>query len=197
MMITLLILSVLLLALPLLVWRRLTAFALIALLSLPLYAGSVTLQWDASPDASVTGYRVYYGGAAGNYTNSVAVGNVLLVTISLPADQTYYFAAVAFDGAGVESAFSNEAVYTAPASYYALVLDSTIYAWRWPGPVGTLQQSTNLAPALITITNISGAVTNRTMLIPTNWFDVGPIAANGLVYQTNNLLAQYLRVKIP
>ena len=44
-----------------------------------LAAGSVTLAWDASPDASATGYRVYYGGASGVYTNSATVGNVTKV----------------------------------------------------------------------------------------------------------------------
>lgn len=80
-------------------------------------AGSVTLAWDASPDASVTGYRVYYGDASGNYTNSAAVGNVTTATFANLVDgATYYFAAVAFDAAGTESPFSNEATYTVPVA---------------------------------------------------------------------------------
>jgi len=80
-------------------------------------AGSVVLAWDASPDASVTGYRVYYGRASGTYTNSAAVGNVTTTTISNLADgATYYFAAVAFDASGAESEFSNETTYTVPAA---------------------------------------------------------------------------------
>lgn len=77
--------------------------------------GSVTLAWDASPDATVTGYRVYYGGASGNYTNSAAVGNVTTATFANLVDGgTYYFAAVAYDSTGTESPFSNEATYTVP-----------------------------------------------------------------------------------
>lgn len=30
-------------------------------------AGNVTPAWDASPDASVVGYKVYYGPASGAY----------------------------------------------------------------------------------------------------------------------------------
>jgi hypothetical protein len=37
------------------------------LLQIPLFAaGNVTLAWDASQDASVTGYRIYYGAASGS-----------------------------------------------------------------------------------------------------------------------------------
>lgn len=78
-------------------------------------AASVTLAWDASPDASVTGYRIYFGPASGAYTNSVAVGNVTNATVtSLKAGAIYYFAATAHDGSGLESAFSNETSYTPP-----------------------------------------------------------------------------------
>jgi hypothetical protein len=76
-------------------------------------AGSVTLAWDASPDPSVTGYRIYIGGASGNYTNSANVGNVTsTVLTNLTEGATYYFAATAYDATGVESDFSNEANYT-------------------------------------------------------------------------------------
>jgi fibronectin type 3 domain-containing protein len=72
-------------------------------------AANVTLAWDASPDPSVTGYRVYYGGASGTYTNSLQVGNVTTTTVSnLLLGATYYFAATAYDSAGTESDFSNE-----------------------------------------------------------------------------------------
>jgi hypothetical protein len=77
--------------------------------------GSVVLAWDASPDASVVGYRVYFGGASGNYTNSANVGNVTNATFNnLPDGSTYYFAAVSYTAQGFESDYSNEISYTVP-----------------------------------------------------------------------------------
>ena len=79
-------------------------------------AGGVVLGWDASPDASAVGYRVYYGGASGNYTNSATVGNVTNATFNgLPDGTTYYFAAVAYTVDGFESAFSNEIIHNVPS----------------------------------------------------------------------------------
>jgi hypothetical protein len=76
---------------------------------------SVTLAWSESPDQSVTGYRVYFGAASQQYTNSVTVGKVEQAVITnLVSGTTYYFAATAYDAAGVESDFSNEAVWLAP-----------------------------------------------------------------------------------
>src|SRR6478609_839317 len=78
-------------------------------------AGNVTLAWDASLDANVTGYRIYYGVGTGNYTNSAAVGNVTTAQLAnLRAGVTYYFAATAFDASGLESPFSNETSYSVP-----------------------------------------------------------------------------------
>jgi len=43
---------------------------------------SANLTWIASPDATVTGYNIYYGGVSHQYTNTVSVGNVTNVVIS-------------------------------------------------------------------------------------------------------------------
>lgn len=70
---------------------------------------SVTLAWAASPSAGVTGYRVYYGAASGNYSNSVTVGNVTTNSVpGLLSGVTYFFAVAAFNAGGVESPLSNE-----------------------------------------------------------------------------------------
>ncbi|HYG33960.1 MAG TPA: fibronectin type III domain-containing protein [Clostridia bacterium] len=76
----------------------------------------VTLAWNASSSSSVTGYRVYYGGASQVYTNMIDVGSALTATISnLTPGITYFFAVTAYDATGVESTFSNEISYTVPA----------------------------------------------------------------------------------
>ena len=82
-------------------------------LSVP--GNGVTLAWDRSPDSSVIGYRIYYGAASGNYTNSVAVGNVTTNAVQgLTSGVTYFFAVTAYDASGLESSFSNETSYTVP-----------------------------------------------------------------------------------
>ena len=76
---------------------------------------SVALGWNPSPSTDVAGYKIYYGTASHNYTNSVMVGNVTNATISgLVAGQTYYFAATAFDDRGDESQLSDEVSYHVP-----------------------------------------------------------------------------------
>lgn len=73
---------------------------------------SVALAWDRSSDSSVTGYRVYYGAASGNYTNSITVGNVTTNTVpGLESGVTYFFAITGFTASGLESAPSNEISY--------------------------------------------------------------------------------------
>lgn len=75
----------------------------------------VTLAWDRSPDSSVAGYRIYYGAASGNYTNSIVVGNVTTNAVQgLTSGVTYFFAVTAYDASGLESSFSNETSNTAP-----------------------------------------------------------------------------------
>jgi hypothetical protein len=84
---------------------RLSAFA----------SGTVTLTWNPSGDPSVTGYRLYYGGISGVYTNLIVVGNATNITVSgLGGGLTYYFVASATTATGWESPFSNEVAYQVP-----------------------------------------------------------------------------------
>jgi hypothetical protein len=92
----------------------------LALLLNPVQALSVpgnvlTLAWDRSTDSSVTGYRIYYGAASRNYTNSIVVGNVTTNAVpGLMSGVTYFFAVTAYNASGLESIFSNETTHTAP-----------------------------------------------------------------------------------
>jgi hypothetical protein len=80
------------------------------------HAASVTLGWDASPSADVSGYAVYQGTASGTYTQRLDVGAQTSVTIAdLVESVTYYFAVTAYTVAGVESTPSNEIAYTVPS----------------------------------------------------------------------------------
>jgi hypothetical protein len=82
-------------------------------------AGSLTLQWDPSPDTTVAGYRVYWIDAATKTVNSLDVGNATTATVdSLDESKTYQFYVTAyaaiFNGLGfeqVESDPSNQVAY--------------------------------------------------------------------------------------
>jgi hypothetical protein len=76
---------------------------------------NVSLTWGTSTTPGIVGYNVYYGGASGNYTNVVSVGNSTNAVISGLVDGgTYYFAATALDAYGNESAVSEEISYIVP-----------------------------------------------------------------------------------
>lgn len=73
---------------------------------------SLTFAWNPSTSPDVAGYIFYYGAVSGDYTNSIVLGNVTNVTASgFSPGVTYYFAMTAYDGSGVESAFSQEISY--------------------------------------------------------------------------------------
>jgi hypothetical protein len=79
----------------------------------------VTLDWmpptmhvDGSPLLDLAGYHVYFGSLSGVYTDFRALDNPGLVTymLDLPGSGSWHLAITAYDSAGNESAFSNEAV---------------------------------------------------------------------------------------
>lgn len=88
------------------------------LVALPARAGqTLHLFWDASPDPNVVGYNVYYGAASRHYTNVTRFGNVTEVELNgLPVAPALFFAVTAVDAAGLESAPSNELVWTPAAA---------------------------------------------------------------------------------
>jgi len=75
-------------------------------------AAEVTLAWDANPEPSVLGYRVYYGKTSGSYTNVLDAGNRTdCVIAGLDPGATYFFVCTAYSATGDESNFSGEIVY--------------------------------------------------------------------------------------
>lgn len=84
---------------------------------------SVTLAWNPSEDVTVTGYRLYYGAAPEQYTNSIVVGNSTSCTVTgLVNGTTYYFTTTAYNESGIESPFSNEVSYTVAYSQLQIVV---------------------------------------------------------------------------
>jgi hypothetical protein len=120
---------------------RLIALFLMAAIGMPACAlQSVTLVWGPSTSGSVAGYNIYYGGANGNYTNMIPVGNVTNVTVKGLLDgTTYYFAAKAVNASGTESGFSNQTSYavpTAAASLNAVIHQNAGFAFAVSGVAG-------------------------------------------------------------
>jgi Fibronectin type III domain len=141
----------------------------VAITSMPfaaLEAASVKLSWNPSPDVTVSGYAIYYGITSHAYTDKISLGNATAVTISnLVEGTTYYFAATAYDKAGIESPFSNEAVYKVPldASNQPSVLNPALssdsqFTFTVSGVAGNpyvIETSTNLINWEPVFTNVA------------------------------------------
>jgi Putative Ig domain len=80
--------------------------------------GSVTVGWAAPTEntngsalTNLSGFKVYYGTASKQYTQSVTVSSPSVLSqliSSLTVGQTYFFAVAAVSSAGVESSYSPE-----------------------------------------------------------------------------------------
>jgi type VI protein secretion system component Hcp len=75
-------------------------------------AGDLRVAWDASTQAGVVGYKVYFGTVSRQYGTPIDAGNVTSYTITgLPAG-TYFVAVTAYGTGGTESGFSAEVTGT-------------------------------------------------------------------------------------
>ena len=78
---------------------------------------SVSFAWMPNSEPDVAGYKVYYGVASRSYSNAVDAGNATTATVSnLATGTTYYFALVAYNTLGVQSAYTSELVYSVPGA---------------------------------------------------------------------------------
>jgi len=90
------------------------AWVVVALAASVLMAA--TLAWNPVSSPALSGYMLYYGPAAGNYTSKIDVGNTTMRAVAnLTEGATYHFAVTAYDSSHTESAFSNDASTTVPA----------------------------------------------------------------------------------
>ncbi len=85
--------------------------------------GTATLSWEApttnvdgSPLDNLAGYEIAWGGASGNYPNSVTVMNpgITSYVVENLANGTHFFAVKSISASGLKSTFSNEASKTIP-----------------------------------------------------------------------------------
>lgn len=78
-----------------------------------LFAADAVVSWDPNTESNLAGYKIYVGTASQTYNAPIDVGNVTAWTVSgLSVGATYYFAVTAYNTAGTESGFSNEASKT-------------------------------------------------------------------------------------
>jgi uncharacterized protein YjdB len=87
--------------------------------SLTVVDRSATLTWDAPTTntdgtalSDLKGYKLRYGTASGNYGTTIDVSNVTTYTINNLSPGTYYLVVSAYNTAGTESDYSNEAYKT-------------------------------------------------------------------------------------
>jgi len=76
----------------------------------PIFWQAPTENTDGSVLSNLKGYKIYYGGASGQYSTSIDIPNPGLtsyVVQNLTAGQ-YYFAVTSYNSAGVESGYSSE-----------------------------------------------------------------------------------------
>lgn len=82
--------------------RSLHALALVALTTgMAAAQVRVTASWDANGDPVTAGYRVFVGGAPGQYTGAIDTGRATSTTLSLPPGGVYYLTVRAYTAAGV------------------------------------------------------------------------------------------------
>ena len=120
---------------------------LVLLGQLPVFAvQDVVISWDPSGVSAVAGYKIYYGSSSHNYVNVVDAGNAMNVTITSQAEGASFYFA-----ATTYDALNHESVLSDEVVGY-------------------------IPPAVVTVTNGPGAVTNP------------PVGGNGNgISDTNNL----------
>lgn len=73
---------------------------------------TATLSWDASVGLDVAGYKIYRTTTSGVYGASIATVPMAVTSYTvtgLESGATYFFVVTAYNSAGIESSFSNEA----------------------------------------------------------------------------------------
>jgi len=80
----------------------------LALCILPVKALEVRLAWETNAEPDVVGYRVYWGSASRAYSDWIDVGKLTKLTLTNLPNHRLFFAVTAWNGAGLESDYSNE-----------------------------------------------------------------------------------------
>ncbi len=143
--------------------RLLAVVSVILFAPATLRAGSVTISWNANPEADVVGYVVLYGTQSGVYAFSQPVGNVTTATVTnLKDGQTYYFAVRAINKDGLNSPISEEI-----SSAVSLTSPSgeTLEQWKARFRIDDM----NADPDGDSVTNMDEFLNGTDPFIPNTW----------------------------
>ena len=112
------------------------------------YTAQATAIWDPNSEATLAGYKIYYGTQSRSYIFSRDVGNQTSYIITgLAAGTKYFFAVTAYDTYGYESNYSEEVTYTTPA---AVTTTSSVL----PTTTTTSVRPTTTSTAVSTVTTV-------------------------------------------
>ena len=124
------------------------------------YPAQVTASWDPNSEATLAGYKIYYGTQSRSYTFSIDVGNQTSYIITgLAAGTKYFFAATAYDKDGNETDYSEEVIYTIPATTTTTIPGNCHYNYNRNNYYNYWLQLYQLPQPLTTTTTIPGTAT--------------------------------------
>ncbi len=94
------------------------------------YSTIITLTWDLNAESEdIAGYKVYTGTSSGNYVEDpicYTKSNENSCAVSVSNDgKTHYYAVKAYNGEGLDSDYSNEVSYKAPAALIKYTITSS------------------------------------------------------------------------
>ena len=108
------------------------------LLASDVWAASLRLTWDHSPDPRVAGYLIAYGTTSGEYTSTLRVGYVTEAVIpNLDADTVYYVVIHAVAQDGLVGWASSEVAGRARDDWLVATCHAVVMTapWRLPFPI--------------------------------------------------------------
>lgn len=141
-------------------------------------AHSVILSWDASPDAGLTGYKIYCGTGSGNYSKAINVGLVTsLVVTGLVEGTTNYYSVRSVDAAWNESPMSSEVEWYLPV---AANVPPTL------NPLANLTVNMNTGLKVLALTGISCGSPTEKQTVKITAVSSNPKLINGLSVKYSN-----------
>ena len=171
--------------------RCITFFLVISLYLLininNVFAAQVTLVWDHNNEPDLAGYKIYYGNSSRNYSKSVNIAspNITTCTISdLIEEQTYYFAATAYNSNLVESDYSVEVSYTINPATTSVPTTTT--------PTTAPTSTTTIVPSFTTTT----VLTTTTTTVPVSECIIESVESTVLPLKSGLLNPRLRRIAI-